>query len=58
MLGSNYLLLWEVIKDLKNNNIEWFDLGGIDTEATPGITNFKNGFNGKQSNLVPSGWAF
>ena len=55
---SNYLLLWEVIKDLKNNNIEWFDLGGIDTEATPGITNFKNGFNGKQSNLVPSGWAF
>ena len=55
---SNYLLLWEVIKDLKQNSIEWFDLGGIDPESTPGITNFKNGINGTQFNIVPPGWSF
>lgn len=56
-LKANYLLLWAAVKELKDKNMEWFDLGGIDAEATPGITGFKTGMSGKLYSLVPSGWS-
>lgn len=56
-LKANYLLLWEAVKELKDRNTEWFDLGGIDAEATPGITGFKTGMNGELYSIVPPGWS-
>jgi hypothetical protein len=56
-LKANYLLLWEAVKELQERKIEWFDLGGIDSEATPGITSFKEGMNGEFYHIVPSGWS-
>lgn len=53
---ANYLLLWEAIKELQDRKKEWFDLGGIDTEATPGISGFKTGMNGELYSIVPAGW--
>ena len=55
-LNVNYLLLWEVIKDLKLKNKLGFDLGGIDYELTPNISSFKSKMNGKTYDLVPSLW--
>ena len=55
-LNTNYLLLWEAIKDLKRANKLGFDLGGIDYELTPSITSFKSKMNGQNYNLVPSIW--
>ena len=56
-LKANYLLLWEAVKELQERKVEWFDLGGIDAEATPGITSFKEGMNGAFYHIVPSGWS-
>jgi dTDP-4-amino-4,6-dideoxygalactose transaminase len=56
-LKANYLLLWEAIKELQCRKKEWFDLGGIDPEATPGITGFKTGMNGELYAIVPAGWS-
>jgi dTDP-4-amino-4,6-dideoxygalactose transaminase len=55
-LKANYLLLWEAIKELQDKKKDWFDLGGIDREATPGITGFKTGMNGELYSIVPTGW--
>ena len=55
-LKANYLLLWEAIKELQDRKKDWFDLGGIDPEATPGITAFKAGMSGELYSIVPSGW--
>ena len=52
---SNYYLLWESIKFLKKNKINFFDLGGIDVEDTFGISFFKLGLNGEYYSLTPSG---
>jgi hypothetical protein len=57
-MKANYLLLWEAVKDLKTRKINWFDLGGIDVEGTPGITGFKAGMNGMLYSMVPDGWKF
>lgn len=56
-LKANYLLLWEAIKELQDRKKDWFDLGGIDAEATPGITGFKTGMNGELYTIVPAGWS-
>ena len=55
---SNYYLLWESIKFLKENKINFFDLGGIDIEDTFGISSFKLGLNGEYYSLTPSGFQF
>jgi lipid II:glycine glycyltransferase (peptidoglycan interpeptide bridge formation enzyme) len=41
-----YLLQWNMIQWLKENRIRWYDLGGIDPEANPGVYHFKKGFSG------------
>ena len=33
---------------LKKQGIRWFDLGGIDEDKTPGISEFKLGVNGER----------
>ena len=42
-----YLLQWTMIQWLKHNGFKWYDLGGIDPEANPGVYSFKRGFSGK-----------
>lgn len=55
-LKVNYVLLWAAIENLRNNGIIWLDLGGVDDDATPGITEFKFGMGGRVYELVGEGW--
>ena len=57
-LKANHILLWSAIENLKQNKIAWLDLGGVDEEATPGITEFKYGMGGRIYELVGEGWKF
>jgi len=41
-----YLLHWTLIRWLKEIGIRYYDLGGIDPEANPGVYHFKRGFSG------------
>jgi lipid II:glycine glycyltransferase (peptidoglycan interpeptide bridge formation enzyme) len=41
-----YLLQWTLIRWLKDNDIRWYDLGGIDPEGNPGVHKFKRGMSG------------
>jgi len=55
-LKANQFLLWNAIMLLKEQGIRWLDLGGIDEEGTPGISEFKLGVNGARYVLVGEGW--
>jgi hypothetical protein len=49
-LGSKagYLMHWRTIELLRERGLRWYDLGGIDPVANPGVTSFKlrtNGFD-------------
>ena len=54
-LSANHFQLWTVIKELKSRNLKWLDLGGIDKEDSPGISEFKLGMNGDYYRLVGEG---
>jgi hypothetical protein len=41
-----YLLHWTMIKWLKENGFQFYDLGGIDPGKNPGVYHFKQGFSG------------
>ena len=41
-----YLLHWTLIRWLKEKGIRYYDLGGIDPDANPGVYHFKHGFSG------------
>jgi peptidoglycan biosynthesis/recognition FemAB-like protein len=41
-----YLLQWTMIQWLKENDISWYDLGGIDPERNAGVYHFKSGLSG------------
>jgi len=49
-LKSNaaYLLQWNAIKLAHERGLKWYDLGGIDPEANPGVYHFKNGMGGQE----------
>lgn len=42
-----YLVHWTMIKQLKEQGIRYYDLGGIDPEKNPGVYHFKRGFSGE-----------
>jgi len=42
-----YLLQWRMIKWLKENGFQHYDLGGIDPARNPGVYHFKKGFSGQ-----------
>jgi hypothetical protein len=49
-----YLLQWTMIKWLKENGFQFYDLGGIDPEQNPGVFHFKQGFSGQDvSRIAP-----
>lgn len=49
--NAHHLLLWESIKVLKNKDIKWLDLGGMNTETAGGVTAFKRGLGGQDYHL-------
>ncbi|EMN32598.1 FemAB domain protein [Leptospira interrogans serovar Pyrogenes str. L0374] len=55
-LRANHFLLWNSIIQLKQMGYLSFDLGGIDQEKTPGITEFKLGMNGDKYDLSGEFW--
>lgn len=44
--NAHNLLLWQAIKNLKEQGIEWLDLGGVNSHDIPGLTRFKLGSGG------------
>lgn len=42
-----YSLQWAMIQWLKKNGFRWYDLGGIDPKANPGVYSFKRGLSGE-----------
>jgi lipid II:glycine glycyltransferase (peptidoglycan interpeptide bridge formation enzyme) len=47
-----YLLQWTMIKWLKENGFQYYDLGGIDSERNPGVFHFKSGLSGQDVGYV------
>ncbi len=45
-LKASYLLQWSLIRRLKENGTRYYDLGGIDPDANPGVHHFKSGLSG------------
>jgi hypothetical protein len=46
--NAAYLLQWNVIKMARERGMMWYDLGGIDPEANPGVYHFKCGMGGTE----------
>ncbi|MGB9433270.1 MAG: peptidoglycan bridge formation glycyltransferase FemA/FemB family protein [Candidatus Acidiferrum sp.] len=46
---GGYLLQWTVLQWLKQNEIRWYDLGGIDPQGNPGVYTFKKGMSGSDT---------
>lgn len=55
-LKANQYLLWQAVVYLKQAGLDWFDLGGIDEDHTPGIAAFKLGLRGERYELVGEYW--
>lgn len=49
---GGYLLQWTLIEWLKKKGIRWYDLGGIDPEANPGVYHFKKGLSGAEASHI------
>ena len=45
-IKASYLLQWTIIQRLKQSGILYYDLGGIDPKANPGVYHFKSGLSG------------
>lgn len=55
-LKANQYLLWQAVVYLKQAGLDWFDLGGLDEDHTPGIAAFKLGLRGERYELVGEYW--
>jgi len=49
---ASYLLQWKLVQWLKERQIRWYDLGGIDPEKNPGVYHFKRGLSGEVKHLT------
>src|SRR5262249_19762936 len=47
-LNASYLLQWKVIEEAARQGCRFYDLGGIDAEANPGVHKFKLGMGGTE----------
>ncbi len=54
--NANYLLLWSAILDARDNGCRWFDVGGLNTTTTKGVSHFKRGLNGDEYILQGELW--
>lgn len=51
---GSYLLQWRAMMRLKESGHEWYDLGGINQEANPGVFTFKTGMGGIETTQLPT----
>jgi len=51
-LNAHQFILWNTMMLLKQKGIRWFDMGGIDEDKSPGISDFKLGVNGVRYTLL------
>jgi hypothetical protein len=51
---ASYLLQWTMIGWLKERGFRFYDLGGIDPDANPGVYHFKSGFSGVDVSNISS----
>ncbi|MEK0082749.1 lipid II:glycine glycyltransferase FemX [Benzoatithermus flavus] len=51
-LRAKHLLLWRALAMLHERGVRWVDLGGIDTDRSPGIARFKLGLGGEPVTLA------
>ena len=47
-LKAAYVLQWAVLENAKRLGFRWYDLGGIDPDAIPGVASFKRGMSGTE----------
>ena len=50
--GAMRLVLWRAIGHLRERGFRWLDLGGINPDTAPGVTEFKLGTGGEASESV------
>ncbi len=50
--NAHSLLLWKAIEVMQAKGVVAFDLGGIKTEESPGLTHFKSGMGGESLRLL------
>lgn len=48
---AHNLLLWQAVLRLKEQGVEWLDLGGVDGLHMPGVSRFKLGLGGELATL-------
>ena len=49
---AGYLLQWHAIQQARERGLSWYDLGGIDPDANPGVYHFKKGLSGAEVELL------
>ena len=50
--SASYLLQWKAIEWLKEKEIQYYDLGGIDPDVNPGVYTFKKGMGGEDISFI------
>lgn len=55
-LKANQFLLWSAMTYLKQSEMDWFDVGGVNEDDMLGISAFKLGINGKRYESVGEYW--
>jgi hypothetical protein len=51
-LRAHNLLLWRAVLALREQGLEWLDLGGVNAAAAPGVARFKLGLGGRLYTLA------
>jgi hypothetical protein len=46
--NASYRLQWKVMEAAASRGCRWYDLGGVDSDANPGVYKFKLGFGGEE----------
>ncbi len=45
---GSYLLHWSMMNRLRERGCKWYDLGGVNPQANPGVYHFKQGMGGEE----------
>ncbi len=55
-LRAHNFLVFHSLAEMRRRGCAWFDLGGIDDAATPGVATFKRGLGGAEYRLAGEFW--
>lgn len=51
-LDAMRLVLWRAALELQERGVDWLDLGGINPDSAPGVTEFKRGLGGIETESI------